>query len=78
MTATVALDPQEAVFQQSALQVILELAAYESRQVPAAAFDLLQESRVVFSNNGIERGLLGPMPVVGGRGEKLGRSRHRT
>jgi hypothetical protein len=65
VTAAFALHAQEAVFQQAALEIVLELLADESGQVTARALDLLHEPRVIFSNNGIERGLFRSMPVVG-------------
>jgi hypothetical protein len=75
--AAIALDAQEAVIEQPTLQIVFELLANEPGQVPAAALDLLQEARVTFSDDGIKCGLFMPMPLIGGRGSKLGRSRHR-
>jgi len=51
--AAIALDAQEAVFEQPTLQIVFELLANEPGQVPAAALDLLQEAWVMFSNDGI-------------------------
>jgi len=42
--AAVALDAQEAVFEQPALQIVFELLADEPGQVTAGAFDLLHEA----------------------------------
>jgi hypothetical protein len=78
VTAAFALRAQEAVFQQAALEIVLELLADESGQVTARALDLLHEPRVILSNNGIERSLLRPVPVIGGRDGNRGRSRRRT
>ena len=77
MKAAVALDAQEAVFQQAALQVIFELLADEPWQMTARALDLLHEARVMFSNDGIERGLFGLMPVIGRRDGNRVRNKHR-
>jgi hypothetical protein len=65
--ATVALDAQEAVLQQPTLQVVLELPADELGEMATRALDLLHETRIMFSNNGIERGLFRSMPMVGRR-----------
>jgi hypothetical protein len=62
----------------SAAQIMLELLAYKSRQVATLALDLLHETRVMFSNNGIERGLFRSMPLVGRCDGDRGRSRHWT
>ena len=51
VTATVTLDPQETVFKQAALQVILKLLADKIRQVTTRSFDLLYETGVMFGNN---------------------------
>jgi hypothetical protein len=51
--AAIALDAQEAVFEQPTLQIVFELLANEPGQVPAAALDLLQEAWVMFSNDRI-------------------------
>jgi hypothetical protein len=71
--AAVALDAQEAVFEQPALQIVFELLADEPGQVTAGAFDLLHEAWVMFSNDGKQRGLFRPMPLIGGRGSNRGR-----
>ena len=78
MQAAVALDAQEPVLQQPAFQVILELLADKAGKVTAGTFNLLQEAGVMFRNDRIECGLFRPMPLIGGRGSKWGRSRHRT
>ena len=74
VAAAVALDAQEPVLQQPALQVVFELPADELGKMAASTFDLVHETRVIFSNNGIERA----MPVVGRRNRDRGRSRHWT
>jgi hypothetical protein len=74
VAAAVALDAQEPVFQQAALQIVFELLADELGKMAASTFDLVHETRVIFSNNGIERA----MPVVGRRNRDRGRSRHWT
>jgi hypothetical protein len=61
MKAAVALDAQEAVLKQPALQIILKLLADEFWQVTANAFDLPHEVRIMFRNDGIERGLFRSM-----------------
>jgi len=76
--AAVALDAQEPVFQQAALQVILELLADEPRQVTARVLDLPQEAWVVLSDYGVEGGLFRPVAVVGGSGGNWGRSKHQA
>jgi hypothetical protein len=48
MKAAVALDSQETVFEQPALQIILKLLADKSRQVTANTFDLPHEVRIMF------------------------------
>jgi hypothetical protein len=53
MAAAVTLDPQEPVFKPAALEVFLELLADEVRKVASSAFDLLNEARVMFSDDGI-------------------------
>jgi hypothetical protein len=74
----VALDAQEAVFEQPALQIVFELLADEPGQVTAGAFDLLHKAWVMFSNDGKQPGLFRPMPLKGGRDSNRGRSRHRA
>jgi len=54
MATAVTLDPQEPVFKSAALEVFLELLANEVRKVASCAFDLLNEVRVVFGDNGIK------------------------
>lgn len=78
MKAAVALDAQEAVFEQPALQIALKLLADKSWQVAANAFDLPHEVRIMFRNDGIERGLFRSMPVIGGRDGNRGRKGHWT
>jgi hypothetical protein len=78
VAAAVALDAQEPVLQQPALQVVFELPADELGKMTASTFDLVHKTRVVFSNNGIERGLFRPVPVVGRRDGDRRRSRHWT
>jgi len=66
VSAAVAPGPQKAVFQQSALQVILELLTYERRQVTAGALQRFKKSWVVFFDDGIQRRPFRPVPAVGG------------
>jgi hypothetical protein len=68
VTAAVALHPQEPMLQQAALQVILELPAHETRQMPARGLDLLYETRIVFSDDPVKSCLFRPMAAVGGSG----------
>jgi hypothetical protein len=70
--------PHEPVLQQAALQVVFELAADELGKMTVRTFDLVHETRVMFSNNGIERGLFRSMPLVGRCDGDRGRSRHWT
>jgi hypothetical protein len=72
MAAAVTLDPQEPVFKPPALEVFLELLADEVRKVASSTFDLLNEVRVVFSDDGIKGGLFGTMPAVGRRRGECG------
>jgi hypothetical protein len=67
VAATSALDAQEPVLEQPALQVVFEFPADELGKLAARTFDVLHEKRAIFSNNGIERGLFRSMPVVGRR-----------
>jgi hypothetical protein len=76
--AAVALDAQEAVFQQSALQVVLELPAYEHGQAAAGLLDLLHEAGVVLCNDGVKGRLFRAVAVVGGRCSKRRRSEHKS
>jgi len=76
VAAAVALHAQKAVLQETALQVVFEFLANELRKVAVTALALVHEPRVMFSNNGIERGLFRSMPVVGRRDGDRGRSRH--
>jgi len=62
----VALDPQKAVLQQAALQILFELLADELRQVTARPFDLLHKARVVPGNDGVQDSPFGAMSLVGG------------
>jgi hypothetical protein len=64
MAAAIALDPKEAMLQQPALQVVLELSAYELRQIAARSLNFVDESRVVLGDNGVEFRLFRPMPAV--------------
>ena len=74
--AAVALDPQESVFEQTALQVILKLLAHEARKMTTGTLDLLYEARVVFDDDGIENSLFRTMAVIGRWGGKRGRWEH--
>jgi hypothetical protein len=73
MKTAVALYAQEAVLKQPALQIVLKLLADESWQVTANAFDLPHEVRIMFRNDGIERGLFRSVPLIGGRDGNRGR-----
>jgi hypothetical protein len=44
----------------------------------AGLFNLLNESRVMLGNNGVEGGLLRLMAVIGGSGGNRGRSEHQA
>ncbi len=77
LATAITLDPKKTVLEQSALQVVFEFLAHEPGQVTAGALDLTYETRVMFSNDGIERSLFGPMPLVGRREWNRRRSRHR-
>ena len=59
-------------------QIIFELLADKAGKVTAGALNLLHEARVMFRNDRIECGLFWAMPLIGGRGSKWGRSRHRA
>jgi hypothetical protein len=76
--AAIALDAQEAVLQQAALQVILELLAHEPGQASAGLFNRLNEARVMLGDNGVEDGLFRPVAVVGGSGGNRGRNGHQS
>lgn len=76
MKAAVALDAEETVFEQPTPQIVLELLADKSRQVTANTFDLPHEVRIMFRNDGLERGLFRSMPMIGGRDGNRGRSGH--
>ncbi len=77
MATAITLDPKKTVLEQSALQVVFDFLASEPGQVTAGTLDFMHESRVMFSNDGIERSLFGPMPLVGRREWNRRRSRHR-
>jgi hypothetical protein len=64
MAAAIALDSQEAMLQQSALQVILKLLSDELRQIAARSFNSIDESWVVLGDDGVEFRLFRLMPVV--------------
>jgi len=64
VTAAIALDAHEAVFKQSALEVVLELLANELRQAGARSFDFLNEVRIVLLNESIEYRLIRPVTNI--------------
>ena len=66
MAAAVTFDAQEAVLQQAAFQVLIELPADESGEMTTRSLDFLDESRVVPVNDGIKLSLLRLVTVVGG------------
>ena len=68
----------EPVFQQTTLQVVFEFPADELWQAAAGFFDRLNEARVVFGDNGIERRLLRPVTAVGRSEGNRGRSEHQA
>jgi hypothetical protein len=68
--ASVTLDPQKAVLQQAALEILIELLTDELRQVPARGFDFPQEAGVVLGNDRIQSGPFRAVsPVSGWRGK---------
>ena len=64
MAAAIALDSQEAMLQQPALQVILKLLSDELRQIAARSFNFVDESWVVLGDDGVEFRLFRLMSVV--------------
>ena len=64
MAAAIALDSQEAMLQQSALQVILKLLSDELRQIAARSLNFIDESWVVLCDDGVEFRLFRLMSVV--------------
>lgn len=62
--AALATYPQEAMFQPSAVEVILELAPDIRRQFPALLRQMGSEYRVMLFDNPIEKGLLGTVAPV--------------
>ena len=78
MAAAIALDPQEAMLQQPALQVILKLLSDEIRQIAARSFNSIDESWVVLGNDGVEFHLFRLMPVVAWDGGGWRSCEHRS
>ena len=76
MPTTIALDAQKTVFQQAALQVVVEFLAHEFWQVTATMLYLLNEAWVMCSNDGIECGLFRLVPMVGGNACGNGLNKH--
>lgn len=76
VTAAVALDAQESVFQKSALQVLLELLTNELGKMTTRTLDLLQEARVMLGDNGVKGGLLRPVAVIGRGSGNCRRNKH--
>ena len=64
MAAAIALDSQEAMLQQPALQVILKLLSDELRQIAARSLNFIDESWVVLGDDGVKFSLFRLMPVV--------------
>mgnify|MGYP000585573762 CR=1 FL=1 len=64
MAAAIALDSQEAMLQQPALQVIFKFLSDELRQIAARSFNFVDESWVVPGNDGVEFSLFRLMPMV--------------
>ena len=77
IAAAIAPDAQEAVFQQTALQVVLELPADKLGQVATRPFDFLNEAREMFGDKGIKPGLFWPMAAVGRSSTNRDLSGHR-
>jgi hypothetical protein len=69
--ATVALDTQEAVLKQAALEIGFELLTNKSRKVAASVLYILNKSGVVFGNDGIQCSPFRSMPVICGSGRNL-------
>ena len=78
VSTAIALDAQEPVFEQTALQIVLKLPAHESGKMTTGALDLLHKAGVVFGEDGVKRCLLRPVAVVGGSGKNRGWSRQWT
>jgi hypothetical protein len=64
MAAAIALDSQEAMLQQPALQVIFKILSNELRQIAARSLNFVDESWVVLCDDGVEFRLFRLMPVV--------------
>ena len=78
MAAAIALDSQEAMLQQSALQVILKLLSDELRQIAARSFNSIDESWVVLGDDGVEFRLFRLMPAVAWGGGNWRSCEHRS
>ena len=78
MAAGIAPDPQEAMLQQTALQVILKLLSNELRQMAARSFNFIDELWVVLGNDGVEVRLFRLMPEVAWGSGILRSSKHRS
>ena len=59
-----ATHPQKPMLETAAFQVVLELAVHVIRQFPALLRQMASEPRVVFFDDPIEQGLLGPVTLV--------------
>ena len=59
-----AAHPQKPVLETVAFQVVLELAVHVIRQFPALFRQMASERRVVFFDDPLEQGLLGPVTLV--------------
>lgn len=73
MAAGVALDPQEAVLESAALQVVVELLLDESEQRAAFSFEPGEKLWVVRLDDAVERCLFGAVPLIVGGAGKRGR-----
>ncbi|EGG28264.1 hypothetical protein IMCC3088_562 [Aequoribacter fuscus] len=56
--------PQKAVFETAAFEVVVKLALHIAGQFPALRRQMGSERRVVFFDDPIEQGLLGPVTLV--------------
>ena len=64
ITAAIALDAQKAVFEQSALEIVIELLAYKSREISTIGLQGGNKGRDVLFDELIQKRLLRPVPVV--------------
>jgi hypothetical protein len=78
MATAFALDPQEAMLQQPAFQVILKLLSDELRQKAARSLNFVDESWVVLCDNAVEFRLFWLMPAVTWGGGGWRSCKHRS